>query len=258
MALLVPSLKGVLRPVPARVVVVPVGEIILMRLLPVSATKTMPAGETAMPWGLLSMEAVPSPSDMAAAPVPATVVVAPVAVTLRTRWFPASATYTSPELGSQARPKGLEKLAPSPVPSPQAAPPLPASVLVTPLSVCTCLMTWLEESATRMLPGAPLVTPRGKRNRAVVPTPLTREADAPPARVVTFQMHEGSAARPGELQLWGLTQGMLGAGAPPGQELPTAHRAASLGEVDPAGQPNPAPALHTAVQEALARPSLEP
>ena len=50
----------------------------------------------------------------------------------RMRWFPLSTTAIAPLAGVKASPVGLLKLAAAPMPSANAALPLPASVVTTP------------------------------------------------------------------------------------------------------------------------------
>ena len=115
---------------PASVDTTPAGEMIRRRLLPRSATSTLPPSVTATPYGELKAAAVPSPSAKLGAPVPAIVVTTPAGVTRRMRCPVASATATSP-LANAATPAGFENCAAAPVPSaPPSAPP-PASVVTS-------------------------------------------------------------------------------------------------------------------------------
>ena len=80
-----PLAKGVELPLPARVVTVPRGVILRMRLLPESATYTTPAESTARPEGERKLAKVPCPSAQVATPLPANVLVAPAGVSLLMR-----------------------------------------------------------------------------------------------------------------------------------------------------------------------------
>ena len=73
------------------------GVIFRMVLLPVSATKTLPAPSTAMPWGSLKRAAAPVPSALPDEPaVPASVVTTPARRDLPDGVVAVSATKTLP------------------------------------------------------------------------------------------------------------------------------------------------------------------
>jgi hypothetical protein len=93
-------------PLPASVVTTPPGVTLRMRLLPQSATITLPLLSTATPQGVMNEAPVPVPSANANDPFPASVVTTPPGVTLRMRLLRESATMTLPLL-STATPKGL-------------------------------------------------------------------------------------------------------------------------------------------------------
>ena len=88
---------------------------------------------------------------------------------------------------------------------------------------------------------------------AAVPWPSAKDALPLPARVVTFHTQGGSALSHTPAQFAGVRQGMAGAGVPPGQKYPTAHRVAFAGETDPAAHPLPGAALQAPEQVALVR-----
>ena len=68
-------------PLPANVLTTPAGVIIRIKLLPKSATNTLPALSVVIPMGTLNEAAVPVPLALPAAPLPANVVtVATVAI----------------------------------------------------------------------------------------------------------------------------------------------------------------------------------
>ena len=93
---------------------------------------------------------------------------------------------------------------------------------------------------------------------AAVPWPLAKDALPLPAKVVTFQMHGGSALSPAVAQFAGVKQGVAGAGVPPGQKNPTLHSVAFAGETDPAAHPLPGAALQAPVQLPLESPAEAP
>jgi hypothetical protein len=105
-----------------------------MRLLLESTTTIkLLEGITATPRGLQKLAAEPTPSANALLPLPPRVVTAPeVGSTSRTRLLSSSATTTMPLKGITATPRGLLKLAAAPMPSANAAAPLPASVMTAP------------------------------------------------------------------------------------------------------------------------------
>ena len=123
------------------------------------------------------------PSAKAAAPLPANVVTTPPAAILRMRLFPESPMKTFPAV-STATPRGALKEAPVPVPSANAADPLPARVLTTPPGV-TLRMRLLAESATNTLPMESVDTPQQLPNEALVPAPSAKAAVPLPASVDT-------------------------------------------------------------------------
>ena len=123
------------------------------------------------------------PSVKAAAPLPANVVTTPPAAILRMRLFPVSEMKTFPAV-STATPRGKLKAAFVPVPSANAADPLPAKVLTTPPGD-TLRMRWLEESTTNTLPMESMDTPQGPLNEALVPAPSAKAAVPLPASVDT-------------------------------------------------------------------------
>ena len=71
-------------------------------------------------------------------------------------------------------------------------------------------------------------------------------------------MQPGSALSPTPAQFAGVKQGMAGAGVPPGQKDPTAHRVAFAGEKDPAAHPLPGVALQAPEQLPLDSPAEAP
>jgi hypothetical protein len=115
-------------PEPASVLTAPEGETMRMRLLPQSATSTMPLGWSTTPAGPLKAAAVPLPSAKAAAPPPARVDTAPVASeTMRTALPLLSATTTEPDPGADkltASAAGAARPAPA-----ASAPPTTVSAL---------------------------------------------------------------------------------------------------------------------------------
>ena len=97
-----------------------------------------------------------------------------------------------PEPGSVATAAGLLKLAAAPVPSAQAAAPLPARVLTRPEEV-TALMRWLLWSATSTTEASPAATPAGPLKVAAVPWPSAKGVELElPARVVTLHTQAAS------------------------------------------------------------------
>jgi hypothetical protein len=80
-------------PLPATVVMIPVGDTRRTRPAPASAIKKLPSGSTATPIGSLKLAAVAGPPSPESPnqPVPATVLIVPSANTRRTRSLPASA-----------------------------------------------------------------------------------------------------------------------------------------------------------------------
>ncbi len=119
-------------------------------------------------------------------------------------------------------------------------------------------MRLLLKSATYTTPEASAATPKGKLKAAAAPWPLTKVALPFPARVDTFHTQGGSALSPTPAQFAGVMQGMAGAGVPPGQKYPTAHRVAFAGETDPAAHPLPGGALQAPVQLPLDSPAESP
>ena len=87
---------------------------------------------------------------------------------------------------------------------------------------------------------------------------MAKDALPFPARGVTFHTPGGSALSPAPAQFAGVKQGMAGAGVPPGQKYPTAHRVAFAGETDPAAHPLPGAALQAPVQLPLDSPAEAP
>ena len=135
-----PSVQ-VAAPLPASVDTVPLEETSLIRWLSFSPTSTSPKSFTATPIGSQNVaETVPTPlAKGVELPVPARVETVPKGVIFRMRWFPESATYTTPA-ESIAMPCGYEKRARAPEPSAQAAVPLPAKVVVTPATVTRLIL----------------------------------------------------------------------------------------------------------------------
>ena len=143
----------------------------------------MPAGPTAKPTGFAIKAPVPFPSAKPFS-LPATVVTTPPGVNLRMRLLYQSAKKTLP-MESTATPQGPHSDAPVPVPSANAAEPLPASVLTTPPGV-TLRMRLFDESPTITLPLESKATPKGLLNLAAVPVPSDAPDTPPlPASVVT-------------------------------------------------------------------------
>ena len=171
---------------PASVVTIPLGVILRMRLLRVSATYTAPVPSTATPEGRKKLAAVPCPSTRPENPEPARVVTFPVGVILRMRLLPVSATYTVP-FPSTAAPEGERKLASVPFPSEKEALPLPASVVTFPLGVIL-RMRLFPVSATYTVPFPSTATPEGQRKLASVPFPSEKLELPLPASVVTFPL----------------------------------------------------------------------
>ena len=155
----VPSANAVL-PLPASVVTTPRGVTRRMRQLYVSATTTTPLdGITATPYGLLKLAAAPVPSANAWLPLPASVVTTPRGVTCRMRLLRMSATTTMPLEGIMTTPNGSLKLAAAPVPSTNAALPLPARVVTTPLLAAGATPTPDTTSAAACADAAPCASP---------------------------------------------------------------------------------------------------
>jgi hypothetical protein len=135
-------------PVPAKIIMVPFGHTLRMRLLSVSAMKTLPVVvSTATSTGFCKVaEVAGPPSSMElSTSVPATVVIVPFDHTLRMRWLKASAMKMLPVVESTATPSGLCKVAevagpPSPLKPPDV--PLPAQVMMVPFGH-TWRMRWL-------------------------------------------------------------------------------------------------------------------
>jgi len=113
-------------------------------------------------------------------------------------------------------------------------------------------------SATYTTPEASAATPAGLLKEATAPWPSAKDALPLPARVVTFHTQGGSALSPTVAQFAGVRQGMAGAGVPPGQKYPTAHRVAFAGETDPAAHPLPGTALQAPEQLPLESPAEAP
>ena len=82
-ALVIAPSANAAEPPPASVVTTPVEDTLRMRLLPVSATNTLPALSTAIPSGLLNVAAEAFPLADPPTPLPATVVTTPAEVTIR-------------------------------------------------------------------------------------------------------------------------------------------------------------------------------
>jgi len=192
-------------PLPASVVTTPLGVTSRMRLFPASATtKTPLEGITATPIGLRNDAAVPMPSKNVELPLPASVVTAPRGVTSRMRWLSVSATTITPLDGITATPDGLLNLAVVPVPSAEAALPLPASVATTPRGV-TRRMQWFPVSATTITPLeriTAIAVSSEKREATAVPS--TNPGLPLPARVVTTPLFgSGTVAPTTSAAAWG-------------------------------------------------------
>ena len=170
-------------PLPASVLTKPPGVIFLIQLLPASATKMLPLAPTATPRGLSKEATAPVPSANAADPLPASVLTTPPDVILRMRLLAWSATKIL-LLASMSTLLGRENEAPAPVPSANAADPLPAKVVTTPPGV-TLRTRWLSLSATKALLDASMVKPQGPLNEAVAPVPSKNVAVPLPASKVT-------------------------------------------------------------------------
>jgi hypothetical protein len=202
---------------PASVVTLPRGVASLMRLLPVSATTITPLdGITATPCGWLKLAAAPPASVVAMPEEGSTIImrllflsattimpldgttatpigmVKPVAsvettprgVTSRTQLLPESATTIAPE-GITATPAGLLKDAAAPVPSVNAANPLPASVVTIPKGV-TSRMRWFFSSLTTIAPlEGDTATPYGPLKLAPAPVPSANPWPLPASVVMT-------------------------------------------------------------------------
>lgn len=93
------------------------------------------------------------------------------------RLLPESATKRL--IPSVVMPLGVEKLAPTPVPSEDPAKPDPANVVTTPVAISIRLITRFPESATKRLVPS-VVIPFGLLNLAVVPVPLVALLTTPP------------------------------------------------------------------------------
>ena len=146
-------------PLPASVVTTPPGVVTLrMRLFPVSATTTLPAGSTATPYGPAKAALVPAPSANPAAPPPARRLTRPPGVTKRTHWLSVSATNTLPP-ASTATPRGPLKAAE--VPTPFAKPALAPARVDTTRAGLTARMRLLAVSPTNRVPAPSTQTPEG-------------------------------------------------------------------------------------------------
>lgn len=154
-----------------------------MRLFPVSATTTLPAGSTATPYGPAKAALVPAPSANPAAPPPASRLTRPPGVTKRTQWLSTSATNTLPP-ASTATPRGPLKAAAVPTPFAKPAPAAPARVDTTRAGL-TARMRLFAASPTNRVPALSTQTPEGAWNAALVPIPSVAPAAAPPASVNT-------------------------------------------------------------------------
>ena len=122
-------------PEPATVETTPPGVMRLMRWFCVSATYKSNAALKARPTGFKNLDVVATPSaypsTLPANVGPANVVTTAPLATFRILLFNTSAQYRSPRVGCTARPAGLSKRAPTPVPSKYPAV-LPASVVTVP------------------------------------------------------------------------------------------------------------------------------
>ena len=179
-------------PLPANVVMMPVAAATRrMRLLPSPmSTFPLPSNTTPPHGDTLALVAGPPSPLYPYPPLPASVVMMPVpAATRRTRRPIESAMITFP-LGSTASATGYCRLAlvaapPSPL---DADTPLPANVVMTPVTPSTLRTRLLSLSAISTRPPSPTATPEGKRRRALVaapPSPLNPN-DPLPASVVTI------------------------------------------------------------------------
>ena len=108
-----------------------------------------------------------------------------------------------------------------------------------------------------MLPKLSVVKPLGELYATEVPIPLLMDGIPLPDRVATDHTQYGCSVRPEELHSEGVSQGMAGAGVPPGQKKPTWQ---SLGTelVDPAGQPFPGAEVQSPEHAGTARLVEEP
>src|SRR3990172_6505759 len=161
-----PSPENPRVPVPAKVLINPVPTSTLRtRLLEVSAMNTLPTPSTVTPYGRFSwapVAAAPSPENPLI-PLPATVLINPVtASTLRTRSLKESATNTLPT-PSTATPYGEFSWAPVAAPPSPENPgvPVPAMVLINPVTASTRRTRWLAMSAMNTLPTPSTATPVG-------------------------------------------------------------------------------------------------
>ena len=120
-------------PLPANVATPPMSKsTTLIRLFPASATNKRPSALHAKPRGSESRARVAAPSTHPAIPEPTTVVTTFDGVTLRMRWFPLSATYTSPVAARTTTPDGARKALRSWSPSRKPGVPSPATVVTEP------------------------------------------------------------------------------------------------------------------------------
>ena len=170
------------KPLPAKVVTTPLGVILRILWLPISATYTLPKASTASPLGLLKLAATPVPFVEPLTPLPAKVVTIPVGVILRILLLYWSTTNTLPE-ASTATPEGPLKLAAIPVASVEPCKPLPAKVETTPAVVILRILL-LPKSATYTLPKASTAIPNGLLKLAAVPAPFVEPCTPLPAKVV--------------------------------------------------------------------------
>ncbi len=120
-------------------------------------------------------------------------VTTPPGVTLRSKWWPVSATRITAPLASTATPRGALRApgAPTKVPAPP-----PTSVLTTPPGD-TRRRQLLYASATSAEPAASTATPLGPKNEAPAPAPSANAGEPLPASVVTVcALESASAAAP--------------------------------------------------------------
>ena len=158
-----------------------------IRLLPPSAAKMTPAGETSIKMGPPNAPAVPKPLVYPAAPLalPAMVCTRPVVRLIARRRLPAcSATYSTLPLLSRATPRGEEKVASAPTPLLPPAVPLPARVLTAAVAVSTRRTRLFCQSATYNSPLGCHTAEVGI-NLALVPLPSAKPHVPLPASVVT-------------------------------------------------------------------------
>src|SRR3990172_5554260 len=182
-----PSPENPAVPLPAKVSMNPVtASTLRTRWLYWSAMNTLPAPSTATPIGLsswASVAAAPSPENPRV-PLPAKVLINPVPTsTRRTRWLEVSAMNTLPP-PSTATPIGEPSRAPAAAaPSPEnPAIPVPAIVLINPVTASIRRTRWLEASAMNTLPTPSTATPYGKFSWAPVaaaPSPENPEGPVP-------------------------------------------------------------------------------